>query len=57
MKETVLAAHSGAVAPHLIGQIVCLELTVGRVLNKDWLVPDGGRGRGIVVHHGNGRFL
>lgn len=57
MKETVVAAQSGEAAPHLIGQIVCLELTVGGVLNKDWLVPDGGRGRGVVVHHGDGRLL
>lgn len=27
---------------HLTGQIVCLELTVGGILNVDWLVPDGG---------------
>lgn len=46
-----------AAAPHLIGQIVGLELAVGGVLNEDWLVPDGGRGRGVVVNHGNRRFL
>lgn len=34
----------GAAAAHLIGQVVGLELTVGGVLNEDWLVPDGGRG-------------
>lgn len=46
-----------AAASHLIGQIVGLELTVGGVLDVDWLVPDGGRGRRVVVHHGNGSFL
>lgn len=29
---------------HLIGQIVCFQLSVGGVLNEDWLVPDGGWG-------------
>lgn len=46
-----------AVLPHLIGQTVTLKLTVGGVLNEDWLVPDGGRVRGVVVHHGNGPFF
>lgn len=43
--------------PHLIGEIVGLEFSVGGVLNEDWLVPDGRRGRGVVIHHGNGGFL
>lgn len=41
----------------LIREIVSLELAVGGVLNEDWLVPDGGWGCGVVVNHGDCRFL
>lgn len=47
----------GATASHLIGQIVGFELAVGGVLDEYGLVPDGGRGRRVVVHHGNSSFL
>ena len=55
--ELRVRSIDGELGCHLIGRIVCLQLAVGGILNEDWLVPDGGRGRGVVVHHSNGSFL